>query len=85
MPRPTLRSTGEDLLIMEETYQQLYTDVMHIDANNFLVTVTDSLLFTLVFHFEKEPKDKLGLAQSELICSLAFRAFFCMQHEDYDS
>ena len=45
--RPISRVVIDDSLIMEHEDQCLYTDVMHIDANKFLVTVTDPLQLTL--------------------------------------
>lgn len=45
--RPISRVVIDDSLIMELKDQCLYTDVMHIDANKFLVTVTDPLQLTL--------------------------------------
>lgn len=60
--RPISRALQDDSLIMENKQQHLYTDVMHIDANKFLVIVTDPLQLILVTWIEKELQDKLGIA-----------------------
>jgi hypothetical protein len=43
MQRPISRALQEDSLIMENKQQHIYTDVMHIDADKFLVIITDPL------------------------------------------
>jgi hypothetical protein len=46
------RALVDDSLIMDEKSQCFFTDIMHIDANKLLVTVTDPLKLTLATHIE---------------------------------
>jgi hypothetical protein len=62
-----LRSTDKTL--------RLYTDVMHIEGNVFLITVTDPLNLTLQFKIENESCMSLGVAPQNQLAVLQSRAF----------
>jgi hypothetical protein len=62
-----LRSTEKSL--------RLYTDVMHIEGNMFLITVTDPLNLTLQYKIENEGRMSLGIALQNQIAVLQSRAF----------
>ena len=58
-----------------EKDQILWSDVMTIDQNKFLITVCDPLNLTLQTHVERETADVLGLAlQGHLQVSYASEA-----------
>jgi hypothetical protein len=62
-----LRSTDKTL--------RLYTDIMHIEGNMFLITVMDPLNLTLPFKIENESRMSLGIALQNHIAVLQSRAF----------
>jgi hypothetical protein len=47
--------------IMKEKLQVLYTDVMHIDSNKFLVSVVEPQQLTIQAHLQHEMATRLGL------------------------
>jgi hypothetical protein len=69
------RAVYDDDLIMDEKKQVLYSDVMHIDGQKFLVTVCEPLHLTLQCPVERETATVLGVAlqgQLELLRSRGF-------------
>jgi hypothetical protein len=54
---------------------RLYTDIMHIEGNMFLITVTDPLNLTLQYKIENEGWMSLGIALQNQIAVLQSRAF----------
>jgi hypothetical protein len=60
--RKVSRAVINDSLIMEEKKQSMYTDVMHIENNMFLISVCEPLQLTLQCPLESESKNQLGLA-----------------------
>jgi hypothetical protein len=69
------RVSIDDNLVLDEKRQKLYTDVMHIDGNKFLITVCEPLQLTLQCRIERELQNELGIAlqgQLELLRSHSF-------------
>jgi hypothetical protein len=69
------RAIIEDDLLLAEKRLTLYTDVMHIDNQRFLVTVCDPLQLTLQVCVERESQNVLGPAlqgQLDLLRSKGF-------------
>jgi hypothetical protein len=69
------RAVVDDGLVLEEKKLTLYTDVMHIDGQRFLVTVCDPLQLTLQVNVERELQNVLGPAlqgQIDLLHSKGF-------------
>jgi hypothetical protein len=69
------RAVVDGNLILDEKKQTLYTDVMHIDSNKFLVKVCEPLQLTLQCKFERETQQVLGMTlqgQLELLRSRGF-------------
>jgi hypothetical protein len=62
-----LRSTDKNL--------RLYTDVMHLEGNMFLVTVADPLNLTLQSYVENEGRMSLGMALQGQLSLLKSRGF----------
>jgi hypothetical protein len=61
--------------MLDEKRQVLYSDVMHIDSNKFLITVCESLQFTIQNRIERETQNELGLALQSQLNLLRSRGF----------
>jgi hypothetical protein len=73
--KKTSRAIADDNLVLDEKRQTLYSDVMHMDGEKFLVTVCELLQLTIQYHIERETQNVLGVTlqgQLELLCSCGF-------------
>ncbi len=60
---------------MREKLQVLYTDVMHVDGQKFLVSVVEPLQLTIQAHLQNETANQLGLGLQGLLNLLRSRCF----------
>jgi hypothetical protein len=56
------RAIVEDDLVLKERQLILYTDIMHVDGQWFVITVCNPMKITLQVHIEQELQNVLGLA-----------------------
>ncbi len=73
--KKTSRAIVDDDLVLDEKKQTLYTDVMHLDGEKFLVTVCKPLQLTIQCRIERETQNMLRLTlqgQLELLRSRGF-------------
>ncbi len=56
------RAIVEDNLVLEEKWLSLYTDVMNVDGQRFLITICNTLHLTLQVGIEQESQNVLGPA-----------------------
>jgi hypothetical protein len=63
----TLRSIMKDL--------KVYSDVMHVDSQCFLVSVSDPLNLMMQSKIENESRTELGLAMQRQLALLRMRGF----------
>jgi hypothetical protein len=73
--RKVSRAVIDRELIMEEKSQILYSDVMNIDGNKFLITTSDPLQLTQQCHVSSESANQLGLGLQGHINTLRSRGF----------
>jgi hypothetical protein len=69
------RAVIDDSLVLDEKKQLMYTDVVHIDGNKFLITVCEPLQLTLQCKIERERQNQLGMTlqgQLDLLQSHGF-------------
>jgi hypothetical protein len=57
----TSRAITDDSLVLDEKKQTLYTDVMHLNAEKFIVTVCEPLQLTIQYHVEREMQNVFGM------------------------
>jgi hypothetical protein len=59
--KKTRRAIVDDNLVLDEKKQMLYTGVMHLDGEKFLVTVCKPLHLTIQCHIERERQNVLRI------------------------
>jgi hypothetical protein len=69
------RAIIDENLMLDEKRQVLYSDVMHIDSNKFLITVCEPLQLTIQNRIERETQNELGLALQSQLNLLRSRGF----------
>jgi hypothetical protein len=69
------RAVVDDGLVLEEKKLTLYTDMMHVDGQRFLVTVCDPLQLTPQVNVERELQNVLGPALQGQINLLRSKGF----------
>ncbi len=57
----TSRTITDDSLVLDEKKQTLYTDIMHLDGEKFMVTVCEPLQLTIKYHVEREMQNVFGM------------------------
>jgi hypothetical protein len=65
----------DENLMLDEKKQVLYSDVMHIDSNKFLITVCEPLQLTIQNRIEREMQNELGMALQSQLNLLRSRGF----------
>jgi hypothetical protein len=73
--RVTGRAPVDPTAVMKEKLQVLYTDVMHIDGQKFLVSVVEPLQLTIQAHLHNETATQLGLGIQGHLSVLRSRGF----------
>jgi len=69
------RAIIDENLMLDEKRQVLYSEVMHIDSNKFLITVCEPLQLTIQNRIERETQNELGLALQSQLNLLHSRGF----------
>jgi hypothetical protein len=73
-------------LMLDEKKQVLYSAVMHIDSNKFLITVYEPIQLTIQNHRETKMQNELGLALQSQLKLLRSRGFIpTLVHTDPQS
>jgi hypothetical protein len=73
--RKVSRAVITDELIMREKRQALFSDVMHIDGQKFLITTCEPLQLTLQCHITSESQNQLGLGLQGHLSILRAKGF----------
>jgi hypothetical protein len=80
------RAIVDESLVLDEKKQVLYSDVMHINSNKFLITVCKLLQLVMQCRIERESQSKLGFALQEQLNLLHSRSFLpTLVHTDPQS
>ncbi len=66
---------ADEDLMLDEKKRVLYSDVMHIDINKFLITVCEPLQLTIQNRIERETQNELGRALQSQLNLLHSRGF----------
>ncbi len=69
------RASIDESLILDEKKQVLYSDVMHVDSNKFLITVCEPLQLVMQCRIERESQSKLGFTLQGQLNLLRSRSF----------
>jgi hypothetical protein len=72
------RASIDESLILDEKKQVLYSDVMHVDSNKFLITVCEPLQLVMQCRIERESQSELGFALQGQLNLLRSRSFVPM-------
>jgi hypothetical protein len=73
--RPAGRTPVDHTAVMKEKLQVMYTDVMHIDGQKFLISVVEPLQLTIQAHLQNETASQLGLGIQGHLGVLTSRGF----------
>jgi hypothetical protein len=71
----TSRTITDESLVLDEKKQTLYTDIMHLDGEKFMVTACEPLQLTIQYHVEREMQNVFGMnvqGQLEMLRSRGF-------------
>jgi hypothetical protein len=69
------RAKVDTMLRSQDKQQKMYTDMMHVDGQRFLISVTKPLNLTLQSPIENETRTSLGLAMQSQLGLLRSRGF----------
>ncbi len=74
--RAVSRAVVDDHLVLEQKRQVMYTDIMNLDGQKFLVSLCEPLQLTVQTHIERETQTALGVALQSQLDLIHTRGFY---------
>jgi hypothetical protein len=74
--RAISRAVVDDHLVLEQKRQVMYTDIMNLDGQKFLVSLCEPLQLTVQTHIERETQTALGVALQSQLNLVRTRGFY---------